>query len=384
MSTLNFPLAEFPESAKTLRAEVRAFLADELAKGSFRPRSDFGAADDASFSRKMGARGWLGMTWPKKYGGHERSMLERYVVTEEMLAAGAPCGAHWTADRQSGPNILRYGTEEQKMFFCPKIAKGELFFSIGMSEPDSGSDLASVRSKGEKVDGGWKLTGRKVWTSGAHRNHYAITMVRTTPLDANKRHEGLSQFLLDLKSPGVTILPIRNMAGDHHFNEVVLDGVFVPDNRILGNPGDGWKQVTSELAYERAGPERFLSTLSLFKSYAGSPSPSGGGNKPDDRKAEAVGRYLAHYMTLRGMSTSIAGMLDNGQLPNTEAAIVKDLGATLEREMPEKLRLAPGRTPGGSYEQDLQDAVINSVSWTLRGGTPQILKGIIAKGLGLR
>ena len=135
MSTLNFPLAEFPESAKTLRAEVRAFLADELAKGSFRPRSDFGAADDASFSRKMGARGWLGMTWPKKYGGHERSMLERYVVTEEMLAAGAPCGAHWTADRQSGPNILRYGTEEQKMFFCPKIAKGELFFSIGMSEP---------------------------------------------------------------------------------------------------------------------------------------------------------------------------------------------------------------------------------------------------------
>ena len=236
-----------------------------------------------------------------------------------------------------------------------------------------------MRSKAEKVDGGWKLTGRKVWTSGAHRNHYAITMVRTTPLDANKRHEGLSQFLLDLKSPGITILPIRNMAGDHHFNEVVLDGVFVPDNRILGNPGDGWKQVTSELAYERAGPERFLSTLSLFKSYAGS-----AGNKPDDRKAEQVGRYLAHYMTLRGMSTSIAGMLDNGQLPNTEAAIVKDLGATLEREMPEKLRLAPGRTPGGPYEQDLQDAVINSVSWTLRGGTPQILKGIIAKGLGLR
>jgi acyl-CoA dehydrogenase len=383
MSTLNFPLAEFPESAKTLRAEVRAFLADELAKGTFRPRSDFGAADDASFSRKMGARGWLGMTWPKKYGGHERSMLERYVVTEEMLAAGAPCGAHWTADRQSGPNILRYGTEEQKMFFCPKISKGELFFSIGMSEPDSGSDLASVRSRAEKVDGGWKLTGRKVWTSGAHRNHYAITMVRTTPLDANKRHEGLSQFLLDLKSPGITILPIRNMAGDHHFNEVVLDGVFVPDNRILGKPGDGWKQVTSELAYERAGPERFLSTLSLFKSYAGS-TDSKSGNKPDDRKAEQVGRYLAHYMTLRGMSTSIAGMLDAGQLPNTEAAIVKDLGATLEREMPEKLRLAPGRTPGGAYEQDLQDAVINSVSWTLRGGTPQILKGIIAKGLGLR
>ena len=239
--------------------------------------------------------------------------------------------------------------------------------------------FASVRSKGEKVDGGWKLTGRKVWTSGAHRNHYAITMVRTTPLDASRRHEGLSQFLVDLKAPGVTIRPIISMANEHHFNEVILDSVFVPDNRILGKPGDGWKQVTSELAYERAGPERFLSTLSLFKSYAGS-----AGNKPDDRKAEQIGRYLAHYMALRGMSTSIAGMLDQGQLPNTEAAIVKDLGATLEREMPEKLRIAPGRTPGGAYERDLEDAVMNSPSWTLRGGTPQILKGIIAKGLGLR
>jgi hypothetical protein len=379
MTMFTYPLAELPDSARKLRQEVRAFLAEEIAAGTFVPRSDFGARDDAAFSRKMGQRGWLGMTWPKKYGGHERSMLERYVVTEEMLAAGAPCGAHWTADRQSGPNILRFGTEEQKMFFCPRIAKGELFFSIGMSEPDSGSDLASVRSKGEKVDGGWKLNGRKVWTSGAHRNHYAITMVRTSPLDPNKRHEGLSQFLLDLKAPGVTIRPIHNMAGDHHFNEVILDDVFVPDSRILGKPGDGWKQVTSELAFERSGPERFMSTVSLFKSFAGS-----AGNKPDDRMAETVGRYLAHYMTLRGMATSVAGMLDKGVQPNTEAAIVKDLGATLEREMPEVLRLFPGRAPGGAYEQDLEDAVLNAPSWTLRGGTPQILRGIIARGLGLR
>ena len=385
MTTFSFPPSEFSEAAAKLRAEVRAFLAQETKAGTFRPRSDFGAQEDASFSAKMGARGWLGMTWPKKYGGHERSMLERFVVTEEMLAAGAPCGAHWTADRQSGPNILRYGTEEQKLFFCPKIAKGELFFSIGMSEPDSGSDLASVRSKGEKVEGGWKLNGRKVWTSGAHRNHYAITMVRTTPLDAAHRHEGLSQFLVDLKAPGVTIRPIRNMAGDYHFNEFILEDVFVPDSRILGQPGDGWKQVTSELAFERSGPERFMSTMSLFKSYVGR-----AGNKPGDRVAESTGRNMAHLLTLRAMAISVAGMLDEGQMPNTEAAIVKDLGNAYERQMPEALRLTQGRSlPGGAagaslFEQDLQDAVLNGPSWTLRGGTREILRGMVARGLGLR
>ena len=379
MSTMSFPLAEIPESATRLRAEVRAFLAEEIARGTFRPCSDVGGGDDPEFSRKLGARGWLGMTWPRKYGGHERSMLERFIVTEETLAAGAPVGAHWIADRQTGPNLLRYGTEEQKMFFCPTIARGELFIAIGMSEPDTGSDLASIRTRADKVDGGWKITGRKVWTSGAHRCHYAVVVVRTSPLDPNKRHEGISQFLMDLKAPGVTIRPIHNMAGKHSFNEMILDGVFVPDNRILGKPGDGWKQLTSELAYERAGPERYMSTLTLYKSFTGTV-----GNKADDRKAETVGRYLAHYLTLRGMSTSVAGMLDAGHLPNTEAAIVKDLGATFEREMPEALRLAPGRGLASGYERDLDYAVLNAPSWTLRGGTPQILKGIIAKGLGLR
>src|SRR5215510_6975538 len=142
-------------------------------------------------------------------GGGERSMLERYVVTEELLAVGAPVGAHWIADRQSAPLLLRYGTEEQRLAFLPGITRGEVFFCIGMSEPDSGSDLASIRTRALPVCGGYEVTGTKVWTSYAHESHYAIALVRmagSTPAD---RHSGLSQLILDLKAPGVSVRPIR-------------------------------------------------------------------------------------------------------------------------------------------------------------------------------
>ena len=252
-SAFRFDTVELPPECQALRAEVREFIAGELAAGLWVPNSDFGSHRSAAFSRRLGARGWIGMTWPKGYGGGGRSMLERYVVTEELLAAGAPVGAHWIADRQSAPLLLRYGTEEQRLAFLPGIAKGEIFFCIGMSEPDSGSDLASIRTRAVPVAGGYEVTGTKIWTSYAHESHFAITLVRTGPAEAD-RHGGLSQLILDLKSPGITIRPIINLAGDHDFNEIVLDGVFVPADRLVGREGEGWRQVTSELAYERRGP----------------------------------------------------------------------------------------------------------------------------------
>ena len=152
------------------------------------------------FSREVGKRGWIGMTWPKAYGGGERTALERYVVLEEMLAVGAPVGAHWIGDRQSGPLILRLGTEEQRREFLPRIVSGDLAFAIGLSEPDSGSDLASLRTKAEKVPGGWKINGRKVWTTNAHRCDFMIALLRTAPApDPKARHQGLSQFLVDCR-----------------------------------------------------------------------------------------------------------------------------------------------------------------------------------------
>src|ERR1700732_2285893 len=226
MSTaFHFDPVELPPEYEALRAEVRKFVAGELAGGLWVPHSDFGSHRSTACSRRLGARGWIGMTWPKRYGGGERSMLERYVVTEELLAAGAPVGSHWIADRQSAPLLLRYGTEEQRLAFLPGIAHGEIFFCIGMSEPHLGSGLANIRTRPPQGAGGYEVTGAKVWTSYAHESHFAITLVRTSPVE-NDRHGGLSQLILDLKSPGVTIRPIINLAGAHDFNELALERVF--------------------------------------------------------------------------------------------------------------------------------------------------------------
>ncbi len=370
-----FDPVTLPPACEALRKEVRAFLADARASGLWAPAGDFATNHSPAFSRAIGARGWIGTTWPKKYGGQERSMLERYVATEEMLVAGAPVA-------ESGPLLLRFGTEEQRLEFLPAIARGESYFSIGMSEPDSGSDLASIRTRADKVDGGFRLNGRKVWTSHAHRSHYAITICRTSPADGD-RHAGLSQFIVDLKATGVTVRPIKNLAGNLDFNEVTFDDVFLPANRLVGKEGAGWQQVTSELAFERSGPERFVSTFRLLVEFARRI-----GTNPDPRAAEALGRLTTHLWTLRHMSLSVAGMLQAGETPNLEAALVKDLGNSFEREIPELVRLlAPrGSRSGGNdrFEETLAEAVLHAPSFTLRGGTREILRGIIARGLGLR
>jgi acyl-CoA dehydrogenase len=377
-----FDPVTLPPACEALRQEVRAFLGDARASGLWAPAGDFATNHSPAFSRAIGARGWIGMTWPKTYGGQARSMLERYVATEEMLVAGAPVAAHWIADRQSGPLLLRFGTEEQRQEFLPPIARGESYFCIGMSEPDSGSDLASIRTRAETVDGGYRLNGRKVWTSHAHRSHFAITICRTSPADGD-RHAGLSQFIVDLKAKGVTIRPIKNLAGNLDFNEVLFEDVFLPASRLVGKEGAGWQQVTSELAFERSGPERFVSTFRVLVEFARRI-----GANPDPRAAEALGRLTAHLWTLRRMSLSVAGMLQAGEMPNLEAALVKDLGNAFEREIPELVRLlAPrGSRSGGNdrFEETLAEAVLHAPSFTLRGGTREILRGIIARGLGLR
>jgi alkylation response protein AidB-like acyl-CoA dehydrogenase len=376
----HFEPAELPPAAQALRAEVRAFLREEADAGHWEPAGDFCTHFAPDFSRRVGAKGWIGLTWPKEYGGHARSALERYVVTEEMLVAGAPVTAHWIADRQSGPLLLRFGTEEQRRRYLPGIVRGETYFAIGMSEPDAGSDLASVRTRAERVDGGWKLNGRKVWTTYAHRCHYAITLARSAP-QTEKRHEGLTQFILDLKAPGLAINPIINLAGAHEFNEMVFDDVFIADADVVGTPGGGWHQVTSELAFERSGPERFLSSFRLLDGLARAARGSS-----DTRVLAAIGRFAAHTATLRQMSLSVAAMLARGASPNLEAALIKDLGGAIEREVPETARLLMDALPdhGAALAHVLQESVLYAPSWTLRGGTREILRGIIARGLGLR
>ena len=337
---------------------------------------------DPDFSRRCGEAGYIGMTFPKAYGGHGRSFFERYVVQEEMLAAGAPVGFHWVADRQSGPQILRHGTEELRRAVLPGIARGELCFAIGMSEPDAGSDLANIRSKARRVEGGWRLDGRKIWTTNGHCAHYMIALFRTAPRDEKQRHAGMTQFVVDLSAPGVTRKPIRNMAGGDEFGESTYDDVFVPDSHVLGAVGEGWSLVTGELAFERSGPERFLSN---FPAFAGAVS----GLAQDGSAAvrAETGRMVARVSVLRQMSLAIAGKLETGQAPNVEAALVKDMGNQFEQDMPGVLRRIDARRPEPGrpgYEGLLAEALLQAPSITLRGGTPEILRGIIARGLGLR
>jgi alkylation response protein AidB-like acyl-CoA dehydrogenase len=379
---LQFDRVTLPESSLTLRSEVREFLRDN-ASHLERPNSDFATGHDPEFSRKLGRRGWIGMTWPKPYGGGERSFFDRYVVTEELLAAGAPVSAHWIADRQSGNLILRFGSEAQRQHYLPPITRGESYFSIGMSEPNSGSDLASVRTTARRNEGGWLINGTKLWSTDAHRNHFMIALVRTEPPSDN-RHAGLSQIIIDLHQDGARVRPIRNMAGGEEFNEVLFDNVLVPKDRVVGEPGNGWKQVTSELGYERSGPERFLSAFRVFVELV-----RVAGERPEPALATAIGRLAAHILTLRRMSISVAGMLDQGKSPEVEAALVKALGNDFEKLLPEVARLAAAGPAGqdGAYRrfrEAFTDTLLLSPSFTIRGGTREILRGVIARGLGLR
>lgn len=370
---------EVIDSCRALRGEVRTFLTGELAAGRFTPRCDSWLAGwDAAFSRRLAERGWVGMTIPVEYGGQGRSALERHAVTLELLAAGAPVAAHWIADRQTAPSLLRFGNETVKRRILPAIARGEYYFAIGMSEPDSGSDLASVRTRATRVDGGWRVTGRKVWTSGAHLAHAFCVLCRTAEVTGD-RHAGLSQLIVPLGAAGVRVRPIHLLTGETHFNEVLLDGVFVPDDMVLGEVGDGWHQVTSELAIERSGPERFLSTYPLLVALVERLRVTDG---EYDRE---IGELYADLLVLRHMSWSVARRLDAGRSPETEAALVKDLGTRFERTVHEVSRRLsssePDLTTSEPYERLLAQAVLHSPGFTLRGGTTEILREIVARAV---
>ncbi|MDM5326404.1 acyl-CoA dehydrogenase family protein [Neobacillus sp. CF12] len=381
MKALQIPVVKLPKETEDLRREIRQFLNEEIESGGFEPKCDTWLSGfSEEFSRKMGSRGWIGMTWPKKYGGHERSTIERYVVTEEMLAAGAPVSAHWIADRQTGPLLLKFGKESQKQYFLPDIAKGECYFSIGLSEPNAGSDLAAIQSRAVKVENGWILNGSKIWTSGAHHAHYMITLCRTSPMDTTNRHAGMSQLLVDLSAPGVTIRPIHLMTGEHHFNEVFFEDVFIPNEMVVGEIGNGWAQGMAELAYERSGPERILSTFPLLNELSSILLKN-----EDDDGLNKVSRLISRLWTLRNMSLGIAQQIERGIPSTIIASLVKDMGTQFEQEVAEITRLLvsviPSTDSPSRLERMLAQSILQSPGFSLRGGTTEILRGIVAKGV---
>ncbi len=378
--------ANEPELA-SLRGSLRDFLAADRREFGWQPSVDAWLSNwDEAFSARLGDAGFLGLTIPPEYGGRGLGHLHRYVVTEELLASGAPVAAHWIADRQVGPGLMSYGTEEQRRRILPRLAAGQYFSAIGMSEPQAGSDLAAAAARATRTDGGWVLSGTKVWTSGAHLSHQIVVLVRTAPLDPQRRHAGFSQFIVPTDSPGIDISPIVLMTGEHHFNEVTFNEVFIDDTNLLGREGDGWRQVTAELSFERSGPERILTTAPMLTALLRLLAASG---DLDDHATAAVGSLLARLISLRQLSISVARALADGQSPVNEAALVKDLGTRFEQE---SVDLAADLLSYVDEDTDergrvaalLAVARVHAPLFTLRGGTNEVLRGMVARGMGLR
>lgn len=376
-------LSEIPAEDEALRPAIRELIAAHIANIPLHKRARTWMGGDAVFSRAMGQAGFLGLTLPKKYGGAERGPLARFVVVEELLCAGAPVGMHWIADRQSALVILKFGTEAQREQYLPKICRGETYFCIGMSEPGSGSDLASVRSRAERTENGWRLNGQKVWTSGAHHAHHMIALVRTSG-DAADRNNGLSQLLVDLKAPGVTIRPVPDLNGDHDFNEVFFDNVELPHDALLGEEGAGWSQVTAELAYERSGPERIYSSAVLLDAWVHHVARQA----ECEARQRLAGSLTAQLVVLRELSVAVTSRLAAGEQPVVEASLVKDLGATFEQSVPTLIADDLASHPEEPVDPELWRAIMTvthiAPAFSLRGGTREILRGIIARGMGLR
>jgi acyl-CoA dehydrogenase len=357
-------------SIDALRNEVRELTNSWLSQGRYTPRSDCWLRSfDLEFSRELAERGLVGLTWPREFGGGGLDARSRLAVVEELLRAGAPVAAHWIGDRQIGPTILRHGSRDLQHEFLPRIIRAEVVFCLGMSEPEAGSDLAAVHTVAAKVDGGWVVNGRKTWTSHAHRATHAYLLARTD--SGGRKHHGLSEFVADMSSPGIEVSPILDMSGEHHFNEVAFTDVFVPEHRLIGEVGNGWKQVIEQLSFERGGPERVLSTYPLLIAALTHL------RETDDHRFDMeVGELVARLATLRRQCWNIAEALDEGRAPVIDAASLKYLGTAFEVDVIEFARRV-----GLPADRDsaLAQALLASPGFSIRGGSSDILLSIIAK-----
>jgi alkylation response protein AidB-like acyl-CoA dehydrogenase len=369
-----------------LREDVRRFVADTLPPEA--------ACDDGwivgfsrEFSRALGRRGWIGFTWPKRYGGAEGTYLERLIITEELLRAGAPVGAHWLADRQIGPSLLAHGSESQREELLPRICRGEVVFCIGMSEPNAGSDLASLRTRAVEDGDHFVIDGHKIWTTAAHEADYCYLVARTDVAAA--KHKGISEFILDMRTPGITVRPIVDMVGEHHFNEIFFENVRIPRSSLVGEKNRGWYQIAGQLDYERSGIERLLSNHRIFVDVCAYARQHGVTSDPliRDRIASietrlSIGRWLIYR---------VAWLLTQGIIPNKESALTKAFATELEQDIAELAGQILGphsQLRPGSHAARLAGRVARALafapSYTIMGGTSTILRNIMAlRGLGL-
>ena len=383
----------FSPEQEEFRQEVRGFLEEEIRNGTFQPMCDgWIQGYSPEFTKKVAARGWIGLSWPKEYGGQGRSQTDRLILTEEMLRYGAPAACHWFSDRQIGRSIIAHGTEEQKQEFLPLILKGEGFIGLGMSEPEAGSDLASLQTRAVEDGDDYVIDGQKMWTSCARFMTHVYLVARTDP-DAPK-HRGISEFVIDAGLPGITIRPTIDITGSEAWGEVFYDGVRVPKKCLIGEKNRGFYQILNQLDYERAGLERLMGNYPLFEAIIEFTKETKQNGVPlckDPLVRSKLARLQTEFEVGRLLTYRVVQVMEEGRAPNVEAAMAKAYCTTFEQ------RLASVATEMlGLYGQLLAESkwapilgmaphsYLGSKGYSLQAGTTEVLKNIVAtRGLHL-
>lgn len=383
----------FTEEQEKFRQEVRDFLEEELKKGSFEPSCDAWIASfSPEFTRKVAQKGWIGLIWPKEYGGQGRTYMDRLILSEEMLRYGAPAACHWFADRQIGGAVLAFGTEEQKREILPRIMRGEAYVGLGMSEPEAGSDLASLKMRATEDGDEYVIDGQKVWTSGAHYVNYIYLVARTDP-EAPK-HKGISEFIVETNLPGITIRPLIDITGGQHFSEVFFDGVRIPKECLIGEKNRGFYQILEQLDYERSGMERLMANYPLFEAiiqYTKETRRNGLPLCKDSLIRQKLAQLQVEFEIGRLLIYRVAVVMDGGRAPNLEASMAKVYGTAFEQHLAntamEILGLY-GQLVAGADLVPVRGmapySYMMSQGYSLQAGTSEVLRNIIAqRGLGL-
>ena len=386
---------EFTPEERAFRSDLAALLDDVLPEGWIGPADESKDRDWLLYvdvRRALAERGWLTMPWPAEYGGSDGSPMTSLIFSEEMAYRRAP-GHDRFGTRMIGPTLIRHGTEEQKERFLPPIAKGQVQWCQGYSEPDTGSDLASLQTRAVEDGDDFVITGTKIWTTLAHRADWMFMLARTDP--EAQRHRGITLFLCDLSTPGVTVKPIINMAGYHSFNEVHFDGVRVPRGNIVGGVNNGWRTGMSLLNFERSGIDYVAwarRTLDDLTAYAAETEAPDSGRLIDDPVVSARFAELSVEIdAARLMTYEVAWLQGRGEVPSVEPAMSK-LSATEVNQRVHDFAvellgmygpLAPG-SPLGEFEGTLLKLRLFYTSGPILSGTNEIQRNIIAtRGLGL-
>jgi alkylation response protein AidB-like acyl-CoA dehydrogenase len=316
-------------------------------------------------------------------------------LVEEMLKAQAPIGFHFLADRQVGPALIRFGSEELKREFLPKIIDAEISFCLCFSEPDAGSDMVSVRTTALDEGNDYVINGQKVWTSNGHLADFGWLLAKTNLDQKLPKHKTLSEFILDMKAPGVTVQPLMNIAGAHSFNEVFLDEVKIPPNRLVGKKDEGFDQIMEQMVYERAGIERLMQNYAIkgyLQEYVRATKRNGKYLWEDPIVRNMLATLEIEFNIGRLLCYNVAWTIDQGKVPTYEASVCKVFCTQYEQKLSDIAtqlmgiygQLLPG-SPWAPFGGAAAESYLWSPSYTLQGGTIEILKNIIAlRGLKLQ